>query len=163
MEGLKTPLMGGKQVGGCMEVRWKLEPSGIFASESIWKLLGQNRSTGAGQDWQDVWKFKGPTSPSFTLWLLKHQRHIAESPKCILCGNSIESILHVLQKTGMAISFTEGTSQALLEVCTSMDDWPKLNLILLLVNIMGGPIFLGKPSMFVLLETSQLGSLSQYR
>lgn len=62
------------QVSGSAKANWTLSPSGRFSSKSMWLLLNSNQPAVAGGNWEIVWKFKGPSNPSVTLWLAKRMR-----------------------------------------------------------------------------------------
>lgn len=133
----------GTSLGNGSRPIWKLEKSGKFSSCSLWRKLDQRQHGEKDEGWSGIWRFKGPSNPSFSLWLAKHQRlltmenlykrYVVNSPNCVLCGAEVESILHTLRdcsrprQTWLYLLPKQNT--ALLWNCKEVDDWLKVNLV----------------------------------
>lgn len=92
---------------GGTRVSWSLTTSGRFTSKSMWKELLMEYIRAIPINWNKIWSLKGPSNPSFTMWLLMRSklltmeqfrhRKIVASSLCVLGGIHEESQLHALR------------------------------------------------------------------
>lgn len=85
---------------------WRLSSVGHFSVKSVKTVLSSTPTTSSDDRWQDVWKYKGPSRASFTLWQGFHgvlmtnaflfHRRVSASPACDWCSHSYQTDLHLL-------------------------------------------------------------------
>lgn len=122
------------------EVRWKLEPHGCYSVKSAYKLI-HNDNSPPSSIWNKVWKLKVPQRCKTCLWAILHnrlltnalrvQRGMAEDATCVVCGESMEHLLHVLRDCPRTKSFWKSIIHGKYRVKffnTDLWEWCALNL-----------------------------------
>ncbi|GAY52543.1 hypothetical protein CUMW_142650, partial [Citrus unshiu] len=86
---------------------WGASNTGNFTVQSAYQVLTNFCPTEDCQDWQHVWKWKGPQSVRIFLWLLCHdrlktgcelaRRHLDVEAVCGRCHANVENSLHAIR------------------------------------------------------------------
>ncbi|CAN1785793.1 Putative ribonuclease H protein At1g65750 [Linum perenne] len=103
---LRMRIAGGGGGGGDTWV-WCNEPNGRFSIQLAYDLVSRPTNPRPEASWDLVWKWKGPCRIQFFLWLVAHEKlltnlewkrhHLSIDSCCPRCGNSEESVLHVIR------------------------------------------------------------------
>lgn len=86
---------------------WRISPTGMFSTRSARELIYDRIGAVTHKLWGRIWKFKGPSRASLTLWPGLHRalptavflwrRHIIDSSLCDYCGKENQSDVHILR------------------------------------------------------------------
>ncbi|CAN1170479.1 Putative ribonuclease H protein At1g65750 [Linum perenne] len=93
---------------------WSGESNGKFSIRSAYDLIVKPANPNPDAQWELVWKWKGPARIQHFLWLVMHdrlltnlerkRRHLSADSRCSRCGNSEESVTHILRDCPAAAS-----------------------------------------------------------
>ncbi|KAE8664772.1 hypothetical protein F3Y22_tig00112738pilonHSYRG00339 [Hibiscus syriacus] len=89
---------------------WLWETSGICSVKKTYHMLHEEQWDKHDNVWQVAWKFDGPRRIRTFIWLIlknklstnleRTRKGISSDLSCLACGNSEESILHILRDCG---------------------------------------------------------------